>query len=841
MSEKKIYQICCHSESDWDYVHEVLTRDGTLEDNIPNRSVELVDYKAHSPTRSTYLLSEEEAEELRKHPGIKFVNIDYASYDEFKPPPDELHMVSYRYTSVVKNYRNFSNPNIMPTDFTSADDNRTGYQLLRVTQKEDPWYGLNSQTIIENRIEITDTAVDVDVIVGDDGCDFGHTEFQTNTGTGPSGLIGGNPLSMVGTCMLLDLVLEGPYYIDPAYFDANPGARLATRWDGTTVPVESVAREWWGNASARSSEFSTIGTVSVTSNYTRANCNGTNDAIPNEGDHGTCCAALTYGRTQGWAFNANKWFVDVYGAYGLGIEQYFDMMKIFHNNKPINPTYGTRNPTISSNSWGYRATQGDSGGAYYFRQGVTGTGGVTFTAGNKPAFMAYLGSTGDANRFKGEMLDNSLTEAGNELINSGVIFIAAAGNSNQQQVGSDQLDYNNYWASGLNVPLASATHSEFGLTCYNTTSRRGFPQQIGKYTVDGQVVYPAINIGALDDQYMGDGKERKVNYSDMGEQIDVYTPADGTMAANRSYTPKYPRPDSYPGAGVPEGFSAFCNAVAVLSGTSSFDPAPNTGWRLVTTSESAATLTPIASNLLGSAGLQEFSIIVGDNDDGYYGVNFSGVFSANYAGSTVGTIFVSTNSLITWASGYIDLVFNASTPAQRKICISARDNSAQRFYGGVEGIAPNRRIRWRFEGTNAISGVAGDPNMVWELTMYENATNQFDIQIGVNAAYSTIFYDAAFSGTSAACPVAAGFLATKLQNNRSWTWQDMRTWIQSLDEQDAAKFYQGPTPATATSSDWADLNSLMGGTRRVLYNASSTNPTVTYSNITFNGLGLTFS
>jgi hypothetical protein len=27
------------------------------------------------------------------------------------------------------------------------------------------------------------------------------------------------------------------------------------------LPVESVAREWWGNSSARSSEFSTAGTV----------------------------------------------------------------------------------------------------------------------------------------------------------------------------------------------------------------------------------------------------------------------------------------------------------------------------------------------------------------------------------------------------------------------------------------------------------------------------------------------------------------------------------------------------------------------------------------------------
>lgn len=847
MSERKIYQICANTESDWDYIHEVLTRDGTLEDNIPTREVELVDYKQHSLTRSTYLMTDEEADLLRHNPRIKFVNIDYASYAEFKPPKEELHTVPYRYISNVKNYRNFSNPSIMPANPTSADLDRAGYQLLRMTQKENPWYGISAQTVINDRIENTATGIDVDVIVGDDGCDFGHSEFQTNTGSGPSDLIGGNVLSLAGTCMLIDLVLEAPYYIDPNWFDASPGTRLTTRWDGTTVPVEAVARTWWGNASQRSNTFSSAGTVTITANYTRANCNGTNTASSNEGDHGTCCGALTYGRTQGWAYNANKFFINVYGTYGAGIEQYFDLVKIFHQIKPINPTYGTRNPTICSNSWGYRAVQGTSGGAYYFRQGTSGAGGITFSGGSKPAFMAYLGSTGDSNRFKGEMLDNSYTEAGNELIQAGVIFIAAAGNSNQQQVGSDQPDFDNYWASGLNVPLSSATHTEFGLTCYNTTSRRGFPQQLGKYISGGQVVYPVINIGALDDQNMADGKERKVNYSDMGDQIDVYAPADGTMAANRNYSPQYLRADTYAGSGVPQGFTAICNAVAVLNGTSSFDAAPNTGWRLVTTSDTTATLTSIPSDLKGSTGLSLLSITGGDNDDGYFGVNIAGAggFTITFANTTFSNVFISTNSLVTFTSGYINLTFDAGTPAMRKICINADDNSCQRCYGGFEGVSPNRTIRFRFEGTNDISGIVGSPNMVWELTLYENARNQFDIQIGNNARYTTTadFYDASFGGTSAACPVSTGFIATKLQTNRSWTWQDVRTYLQSIEIQDETKFYQGPNPTTATSSDWADLNSLMGGTRRVLYNFGAAPPVITnlsVTNVSISG-GITLS
>jgi hypothetical protein len=266
--------------------------------------------------------------------------------------------------------------------------------------------------------------------------------------------------------------------------------------------------------------------------------------------------------------------------------------------------------------------------------------------------MYYLGSAGDAGRAKGEMVTNNLTTAGDELIASGVIFVCAAGNSNQKQVGSADADFNNYWSVSASTPLASATHNEFGSTCYNTTSRRGFPQQIGKYDSNGTVVYPVINIGALDDDFQVTGLERKVNYSDMGNQIDCYAPGDGTLTSNQSYSPEYARYDNtYPGA-------------TVLS------------------------------------------------------------------------------------------------------------------------------------------------------------------------------YDCRFSGTSSACPTATGLIATALEVNRSWGWQEIRTWLQSLNEQTDLTFYQGPDPTTATSVSWSDLNSLMGGTKKVLYNNISNLPPNT---ITVSGAGLILS
>jgi hypothetical protein len=497
--------------------------------------------------------------------------------------------------------------------------------------------------------------------VGDEGCWFGHAEFQRNPTGGvalPTDYVGGNPLPGNGTCDLLDVVLEGPYYIDPDWFNADAPNRLTTRWDGTIVPVEEVARTWWSNASQRSLVFAGVGTVTIPGTYTRANCNGTNLAETpfDEGQHGTPCSGLAYGRTYGWAYNANKWVIDAYGSYGFGFafDSYFDVVKLFHENKPNNPVLGTKDPTVCSNSWGFRATI-PSTGFYYFRQGTTGTGGVAYT-GTKPQFMRSLGSAGDGGRAKGEMLDNNLTTAGDELIASGVIFVAAAGNSNQLMAESTNPNYNNYWSTSANTPLGSATHLEFGVTCLNTTSRRGFPQQIGKFTDGGQVVYPVINIGALDDQFTAGGLERKVNYSDMGDSIDCYTPGDGTLTPNQSYFPEFARWDQTPG-----GITSF---------------------------------------------------------------------------------------------------------------------------------------------------------------------------------------DCSFGGTSAACPVAAGLIACVLETNRTWNYAQIRTYLQSLPLQLDTTFYQGPNPATATSADWQDLNSLQGGTRRVLYNAGvapAAAAAISGAGLSISGAGLTIT
>jgi hypothetical protein len=444
--------------------------------------------------------------------------------------------------------------------------------------------------------------------------------------------------------------------------------------------------------------------------------------------------------------------------------------------------------------------------------------------------MKWIGYWGDADRCIGEMLDNSMTVAGEELVNSGVIFIAAAGNSNQKIVKNTNADYNNYWSNNADTPLSIAIHQAFGVDCYNTTSRRGFPQQIGRFTSGSEIVYPVLAIGALDAFLHSTGKEQKVDYSVMGESTDCYAPANRTLTSNNSYATTYRRADTY-GSGYSTGMVSVCSAFAQIPGLTSFNSIPNTGYRITTSYDGvtvSGTCTTIPNSILGSSGLSgPFATPTGgDNNNGYWTVNLP--FTMKYLDVNISTIFVGTNGYVQFqtSSGVEPSTTNncyVNSPGPGIIFCGSKayagfDFSCQRIYYGVSGSAPTRTFRIRWEGTNATSGVEGSPNMVYEFTLNENS-NVIDVQVGQNSAYGQpIFYDTSFSGTSAACPVAAGLIATQMQVNRSWTYANVRTWMQSLTLQSDTTFYQGPDPVGANSPDWQNVNSLMGGTSRVLYN-----------------------
>ena len=600
MSEK-YYTLGTYTNEQWQELHAELIADGNQYESVPARQVTVEDDKLHSPTRGSYLLTDEEATALKSDSRVKFINESPEKYPEtYMPPWEELHCATNNTLTdrwQGQNFLSYQEWTVgslsVQSNFTNAEPtiNRNSGQLYRMMTKQNPWITTSTATNVSKsvRTQSVGAGENVDIICADNATWIGHTEFINSGVTGainPTDYVGGNVLPGNGYCDVLDVVLDAPYYIDPAWFDADPANRLMTRWDGTIVPTETAAHNWWRDVTQRSASLSAFGQILVSTNYTRDRAHGSNSTFPTTGTHGTQCASLIYGRTHGWAYNCNKWQLNLYGTYNPGsMEIGFDIQKIFHQYKPVNPVFGTKDPTLSSNSWGYRASN-KGGNYYYWRNDAPASYGGVFS---EPGFISWLGATGDGGRWKSEMYDNSMTQAGDELTQAGVICVMAAGNSNQQQVNPDHPNYDNHISQFNNQGIYDDVFDEFGFAVTGTTNRRGFPQHIGKTeeeTFEGNttVKFPAINVGALDDAF-NSGKEQKVNYSDMGNAIDIYAPADGTLAATEgTYGLDVARTDdSYPDLTIMSGcrdtrFSGTSAACPVACGMFGVVMQYNRGW-----------------------------------------------------------------------------------------------------------------------------------------------------------------------------------------------------------------------------------------------------------------------
>jgi hypothetical protein len=937
---KKEYSILCHTKKDWEHVHEILMQDGTLEDNIPSRSVDCPSACNHSDLRGIYLLDDEEVEQLRNHPGVANVTINAASYPgTYMDNPDDLVESLTKENRYASNVwcQGYSNTNGYLSSTPGIDlKNRGSMQLLRHVQKASPWVsgqwearpGLASTTAaytqIGNQIPQYGTGKDVDVIVCDQDMWFGHIEFQNTLGIStlttsdtPQNYVGGNKLSnsgistTVGTCDLLDLVLDAPYYLDPDFFNAgldpeywngkilnligdgsdlfkrevtvngvrivsagttggqtavpdaflekvarmfelftdstgvginttfqrtfiktlsgdtgtfheglptiqrvargagadytpnfltdagaiswnltnlydthvqndmvwylnstgdpagdgdqdaqeviehvfhtlhmhglpaddlklypqintdwntgplynamveaydggywdpsgyepSPGAfktngdafevaakeylyllnfcmfeytslweggslspewsdnmrtqvgiqsnnplgyslhntyispviskpslttirnifqdgdtgdptvagssgyvvddngRTEARWDGTTVPTDSAGLNWWRNNSTtyRSPKFVSIGigdgeavagsvedfgAILVNASYTRSVSNGSNTAYQNNsGFHGTPCASQAYGRQYGWAYNSNKWFLNLYGTYGVLWEVGFDMQKISHQIKPINPAKGDKDPTISSNSWSNR--RGPHTMGYINHRDAAGTGQAPLDGSNAVFYGSQVGpliGSGGTLAIEYEF-DNSIIQSGVELVDSGVIFCYAAGNRDQKVVRGDHPDYNNYYTLSDNQTPEEGRRSGYssmpGIYYQPFYNRIGYPGQIGKrHDSKGVAYYKGIGVGALDELgYIGNAqgevgfttfyRQCKTDYSNMGNGVDVFALCDLSMSACEDNSSGYKRYDDFY---VLDGVTSVESEDRQFNGTSSATP-----------------------------------------------------------------------------------------------------------------------------------------------------------------------------------------------------------------------------------------------------------------------------
>ena len=509
------YTLAVTSPEYWNTIHNALIVDSN-EDGIPDRKVTCSDSKCHSPTRGTYLLTHEEASEISKHPQVKWIELSPTDHPHSYPEPQPD---TKRFRKNVKIYRDLTT-SAFSISATSAEENRTNWATKRVgvTTNGKSWPNVTGNAaVINDDLSFSLTGKNVDVIIHDSGIMQYHPEF----------------LGDDGKSRVRDIVLDGPYYIDPAYFNSN--GHTYTKPDGRTGITTTSAHAWWENSSSRSGSFSSVATVSIPNNYTVANTlgiGGTSHTMTSS--HGTGCAGLSAGKNFGLAFESNIWNMSAISSpTSMTIESSYDLMKIFHQNKPTNTETGRKNPTIVNGSWGYFAGFDSGTTVNYSFKGSTGnfTGYASNSTGVQAMAYGLTGGTSYDRQFATSSRSSSTETAGDELINAGVIYVTSAGNSNQRLgLGLSDPHLNDY------LTTLNSADTRTGVPGYNVSGtvpsgHRNYihPANIGYNTTTDY--HPAVCVGAMDDFIESDYQERKASYSNNGPGVDVWAPADETLSA----------------------------------------------------------------------------------------------------------------------------------------------------------------------------------------------------------------------------------------------------------------------------------------------------------------------
>ena len=515
------YTIKVNAPDDWNEIYDLLTGESNV-DYIPNHVVSCTDDKKHSPTRGTFELTEAEANDLANHPKVKWIELSVEDNRDQFPDPSPA---SNRFKTRVKIYRDLSASNRPPiSNPTAAELNRVGWSVKRVGIKTngDFWTGSGQPGAIYSDVSYSLTGKNVDVVIHDSGVLQYHPEF-----------LDGN-----GRTRVKDLVLDGPYHIDPDYFTTNSYTR--TKADGSTTGTVSNSISWWENSSNRSSQFQNAGTVSINNTlYTEDRAVG--DSLDGSNSltsgHGTACAGLAAGKNQGAAFEANIWNAPgISDNVGMAIITNYDIIKIFHKYKPVNSETGVKNPTVVNGSWGYQAAFGSGDTVNYKFRGDTGSfSGNAATTNQVTAMKNGLNNQvlGAYRSWSSSSRSNSTDEAASEMMAEGVIYVAAAGNNDQRLgIGSSDPDRLNYmsdeWFNSTDP------RSEFPSGTVPCNHRDWMNPQGNGFDADvDPEFHPTICVGALDDNIVlssGVYKERKASYSNNGSGIDVWAPADETLA-----------------------------------------------------------------------------------------------------------------------------------------------------------------------------------------------------------------------------------------------------------------------------------------------------------------------
>jgi subtilisin family serine protease len=254
----------------------------------------------------------------------------------------------------------------------------------------------------------------------------------------------------------------------------------------------------------------------------------TSDINYNGGQHGTMMASIIAGRTYGWAKEANIYSMRIFGGAGHEIDytDSFDLIRIWHENKPIDPDTGFRRPTIVNQSWGF---------AYYYDNQPSSNPSIEniFYKGVDQGL-----SGGNQREVNAGMVYPvhpisvpSVNVEQQQLTDAGVICIHAAGNSYHPQTSSYPEYYTDIYESYYTRNDLWAGMIPAGESIYY--NRAMSPNSRDTITV-GEMSNNSIGINEV----AGDKSER-------GPLIDVWAAGSDVVAAT-SISSTHPSTMAYP-------------------------------------------------------------------------------------------------------------------------------------------------------------------------------------------------------------------------------------------------------------------------------------------------------
>lgn len=210
--------------------------------------------------------------------------------------------------------------------------------------------------------------------------------------------------------------------------------------------------------------------------------------------HGTHCGGIAAGLTYGWAKNANIYSVkvaDFSDSSGLPFNDVFDVIKLWHRRKPIDPITGFKRPTVVNMSWGWSMGWPNVTSVHYRGTTYSGSGGAQYG-------MIY----GAAGSYRHTATDVDLQE----LIDEGVICCIAAGNNYHKIDKPGGEDYDNYIVS----PSEGNLYYHRGCSPHSRD---------------------AVIVGSLDLSPYSQDYDRKANYSNGGPGLRIYAAGTGIISS----------------------------------------------------------------------------------------------------------------------------------------------------------------------------------------------------------------------------------------------------------------------------------------------------------------------